>query len=139
MAGSSGPAEVHEGGCLCGAVRFRAHGRPAWPHTCSCTTCRRHTGALTTVWVEFPADAVEWTGPAGEPARWRSSGGSSRAFCATCGSTLGAIDDAPVIALVTGAFDRPQRRVFAPVSHSYRSRRPRWWHVHADGDDDDGG
>ncbi len=122
----------YEGGCLCGAVRFRATGVPGKPHTCSCETCRRHSGSLTISWVEFPADSVEWSGLAGKPATWRSSSYSSRAFCSSCGSTIGAVDDEPTIALVTGAFDKPHLKELAPTYHSYKSRRPRWWHVHSD-------
>ena len=45
-------------------------------------------------------------GPAGgAPAVYRSSDYSSRAFCPHCGSSLGAIDDAPTVALLIGAFD----------------------------------
>jgi hypothetical protein len=91
--------------------------------------CQRHSGALTLAWAEFPRDRVHWTGPGGAPATWRSSGKSSRAFCPTCGSTLGAIDDAGIVALVIGSFDTPNRKALAPVGHSYVSRRPRWWHV----------
>ncbi len=94
--------------------------------------CQRHSGALTAAWVEFPADAVTWTGDGGAPATYRSSDHSSRAFCPTCGSTLGAIDDEPVIALLLGVFDKPGYRELAPVSHSHRGARPRWWTVSAD-------
>jgi hypothetical protein len=124
--------KLYEGGCLCGAIRFRATGLPGKPHTCSCATCRRHSGALTLAWVEFPSDAVEWTGPGGRPSVWRSSPYSSRAFCSVCGSTLGAIDDAPTVALATGIFDKPHLEDLAPTAHSYVSRRPRWWHVQSD-------
>jgi hypothetical protein len=91
--------------------------------------CQRHTGALTAAWVEFPSSSVRWTGPGGAPALYRSSAGSSRAFCPACGSTLGAVDDKPVIALVVGAFDTPNRKDFKPEYHSFRSARPRWWDV----------
>lgn len=121
-----------EGGCLCGAIRFRATGVPQRPHTCSCAICRRHSGALTLTWVEFPAASVEWIGPGGRPATWRSSAFSSRAFCSTCGTTIGAIDDEPIVALATGAFDKPHLKDLAPTVHSYLSRRPRWWHVAAE-------
>lgn len=93
------------GGCLCGNIRFKATGTPGNPHTCSCENCQRHSGAQTLCWVEFPREAVAWTGEGGMPAVYRSSDYSSRSFCPTCGSTLGAIDDEPVIALVTGSFD----------------------------------
>lgn len=121
----------HLGGCLCGSVRFEAVGIAGFPHTCSCTMCRRHTGALTAAWVEFPRDAVTWTGTAGPPSLYRSSDKSSRAFCATCGSSIGAIDDAPVVALLLGAFDKPGGVDLAPTSHSYKGMRPKWWSVEA--------
>jgi hypothetical protein len=115
------------GGCLCAHIRFEAMPPAYRPHACSCKMCQRHTGALTIVWVEFPSTAVRWTGPGGEPARYRSSAGSSRAFCPKCGSTLGAIDDKPTVALVVGTFDAPISKMLLPVSHAFRSSAPRWW------------
>lgn len=129
----TGEGMERTGGCLCGAVRFAAHGVPGFPHTCSCAQCRRHSGALTVAWVEYPAEAVVWTGPAGAPARWRSSAGSSRGFCPTCGSTLGALDDAAVVALVVGAFDVPDDPALWPESHSFAASRPGWWSVSCEG------
>ncbi|WP_395668547.1 GFA family protein [Rhodoferax sp.] len=122
----------YEGGCLCGSIRFRVTGEPAKPHTCSCESCRKHSGALTLTWVEFPAQNVQWVGPGGKPSTWRSSSYSSRAFCSSCGSTIGAIDDAPTVAIATGVLDKPHLREFAPRYHSYVSRCPRWWHAQSD-------
>jgi hypothetical protein len=123
--------KTYEGGCLCGHIRFRAQGPALRPHTCSCKMCQRHTGALTSVWVEFPKDKVAWTGPGGAPATWRSSDITSRAFCPKCGSTLGAIDDAPTVGLLIGAFDKNGGRELAPAYHSYRGGRPKWWRAEA--------
>ncbi|MFN8831370.1 MAG: GFA family protein [Labrys sp. (in: a-proteobacteria)] len=122
-------AKIWAGGCLCGAVRFEATAPALKPHTCSCKMCQRHTGSLTACWVEFPRDAVRWTGEAGQPATYRSSDWSSRAFCARCGSSLGAIDDNPTVALLLGVFDRPNAQALKPTGHSYTSTRPRWWCV----------
>lgn len=122
---------LYMGGCLCGAIRFEAIGPVERPHTCSCKMCQRHTGALTTAWVEFPKASVTWTGSGGAPSVYRSSDISSRAFCPTCGGTLGSIDDKPIIALLLGAFDAPNRKELMPTSHSYRTGRPRWWRVEA--------
>jgi hypothetical protein len=115
------------GGCLCGNIRFRARGMPVNPHTCSCENCRRHSGAPTLCWVEFPNEAIDWTGEGGMPAVYRSSDYSSRAFCPKCGSTLGAVDDEPVIALVTGSFDAPDAEELRPVAHSFEDACPGWW------------
>ncbi|MBZ8118166.1 GFA family protein [Roseovarius sp. LXJ103] len=120
-------SKPYEGGCLCGAIRFSATGPAENPHSCSCEMCRRHSGAPSTVWVEFPASRVAWTGPGGTPALYRSSDISSRAFCPTCGSSLGAVDNAPVVAFLVGAFDRPGAKAFAPTSHSFRTGCPGWW------------
>jgi hypothetical protein len=89
--------------------------------------CQRHSGAPVTVWVEFPKDKLRWTGPGGAPATWRSSKISSRAFCPTCGSSLGSIDDAPVVALLTGCFDKPKAKALMPLKHSYPGGRPKWF------------
>jgi hypothetical protein len=122
---------IYQGGCLCGHIRFSATAPALKPHTCSCTMCQRHSGALTVAWVEFPSASLEWTGAGGAPATWRSSSYSSRAFCPVCGSTMGAIDDKPVIALVLGVFDKPAAKTLAPVAHSYVSKRPKWWQLTA--------
>ncbi|MBV7518113.1 GFA family protein [Ensifer sp. ENS12] len=119
------------GGCLCGAIRFEAKGAPRKPHTCSCMTCQRHSGALTLAWVEFDKDVIAWTGPGGTPSVYRSSDYSSRAFCPACGSSIGAIDDAPVVALLLGILDKTNSADLIPAVHSYRSARPKWWHVEA--------
>ena len=89
--------------------------------------CRRHTGSLTAVWLEFLTEDVKWIGPAGEPARYRSSDTSQRAFCANCGSSIGAIDDAGTIGLLTGAFDDPGEPIMRPTHHSFRDMAPEWW------------
>ncbi|MEL6117755.1 GFA family protein [Photobacterium sp. SP02] len=124
--------KIYEGGCLCGNIRFAAKGPVLKPHTCSCRQCQRHSGALTQAWVEFPKENIVWTGIDGEPSKWRSSDYSSRAFCSVCGSTIGAIDDEPTIAIVLGVFDSPNLKAFAPKGHSYISKRPKWWKVEVD-------
>jgi hypothetical protein len=117
------------GGCLCGWIRFEVNGKAEKPHTCSCKMCQRHTGALTAAWVEYPRDAVLWTGEGKTPATFRSSPFSSRAFCPRCGSSIGAIDDKPTVALLLGTFDKNTRKELVPEYHSYRGGRPKWWHV----------
>lgn len=129
-----GKTKIYTGGCLCGAIRFEATGPAEKPHTCSCKMCQRHSGALTVAWVEFPKEAIAWTGPGGSPATYRSSPYSSRAFCPACGGSLGAIDDKPVVALLLGAFDKTNAKELMPTWHSYRGGRPRWWHVDASAD-----
>jgi hypothetical protein len=91
--------------------------------------CQRHTGSLTAAWVEFPSDAVKWNGEGGKPATYRSSDFSSRAFCSKCGSSIGAVDDKPVVALLVGTLDKTNRKALKPAYHSHRSGVPKWWCV----------
>ena len=122
-------AKTYKGGCLCGNIRFTITGDAKKPHTCSCKMCQRHSGSITQFWAEFSKEQVQWDGPGGEPTLWRSSDYSSRSFCPNCGSTLGAIDDDPVIAMALGSFDSNNRKELEPTSHSYKSKTPKWWNL----------
>lgn len=123
------PPAIYPGGCLCGWIRFEACAPAENPHSCSCRSCQRHSGALTSLWVEFPRERVDWTGEGGRPAVYRSSDYSSRAFCPRCGSSIGAIDDEPVVALLVGVFDDPAAPEFKPEHHAFEDGRPAWWRI----------
>lgn len=82
---------VREGGCLCGAVRYRVHGEPFWAGACHCTLCQKQTGSAFGISVYFRHDQVELLeGPrreyrlhSDEDGRWMIT-----EFCETCGTTL---------------------------------------------------
>lgn len=78
--------ELYQGRCLCGDVSFEARGKPKWVLWCHCESCRRHSGAPASVFVSFGDDAVSMT--QGAIAKYISSPGVERGFCARCGSTL---------------------------------------------------
>lgn len=118
---------AYEGGCLCGWIRYKALAPVIQPHTCSCKTCQRHTGAVTAVWVEFAQQSVTWVGGGGVPSLFRSSDYSSRAFCSRCGSSVGAIDDDSTVALLVGGFDDNDLAELQPRFHAFEDKQPRWW------------
>ena len=76
----------YEGGCLCGAVRFRAAGPASNATLCHCTSCRRAAGAPAVAWVTFPASRFTLT--RGDPVRYRSSPLVIRTFCGRCGTPI---------------------------------------------------
>jgi hypothetical protein len=76
----------HRGRCLCGAVQFVARGAPRWVAHCHCDSCRRATSAPLTTYAGFAAEDVIWSGQS--RARFNSSPGVERSFCARCGSPL---------------------------------------------------
>lgn len=96
------------GGCLCGAVRFRATDVPTKVGACHCPMCQRWTGSAL-IGVTVPLGSVVWEG---ELTEFASSSWAKRGFCAKCGSGLffqvtleGAYSDE--IELPIGIFDDP--------------------------------
>jgi len=77
---------IVEGGCHCGAVRYRIDGEPMTHALCHCTDCRRHAGAPVVSWAMFPAAAVHVV--KGTPTIYASSEHGRRHFCASCGTGL---------------------------------------------------
>jgi hypothetical protein len=75
-----------EGGCLCGAVRYRATGESLARALCHCRTCRRASGAPSVAWVVFRM--ADFAFIADRPASFGSSPGVVRTFCGKCGTPL---------------------------------------------------
>jgi hypothetical protein len=75
-----------EGGCLCGAVRYRAV-RP-WRRTglCHCRSCRLASGATPVGWFSVPPADLTWL--ATTPVDYRSSAPVTRSFCGRCGTPI---------------------------------------------------
>jgi hypothetical protein len=48
-----------EGGCICGHIRYRLHGRPLIVHACHCTWCQRETGTAHALNAVYEAERVE--------------------------------------------------------------------------------
>ena len=120
----------YEGGCLCGAVRYRATAEPVRGVICHCPQCKKHSGSLALGFVHFPVKSFEWT--RGAPARYRSSKHAERGFCATCGGTLAMYEDvlADRMLIAIGSLDEPAR---AHVDdHVWTKDRIPWFDV-ADG------
>lgn len=84
-------AEFHEGGCACGAVRYRTKGKPVRTGVCHCTFCQRRTGSAFGIGVYFGEQDVEIT--QGELKTYlHRSDESNRVlrmqFCPNCGTTV---------------------------------------------------
>lgn len=119
-----------EGGCMCGAIRFRLNAPPYLVDYCHCNSCRKHTGAPVSVFADCKRNVVEWI--SGTPAFYESSPGVRRGFCAKCGSTLTyESDDFPdEIHIHVGALDRPED--FPPQGpQSFAEERLPWFHLQA--------
>lgn len=102
-------SEIFEGGCLCGAVRFRATAAPVRGVLCHCSMCRKHSGAPALAFVHFPVESFAWLG--NEPVRFRSSEFAERGFCSKCGSTLSMHESVlnDRVQVTVGSLDTPGR------------------------------
>lgn len=74
-----------EGGCSCGAVRYRLTAEPLFVHCCHCTQCQRQTGSAFVINALIERDRVEVTGEQNAVDVARDSGGAQRIYrCPTC-------------------------------------------------------
>jgi hypothetical protein len=115
-------AAVHEGGCACGAFRFRASGAPVRASLCHCMTCRRVHGSAFGAYAIFTRAQVEMSGPL---STWHSSDDGRRHFCPVCGSVaymeFGSHDE---VDLPLGAFD--ETGIFEPQYELWCRHREPW-------------
>jgi len=107
--------ERHSGGCLCGAVRLVAVGRPYRVGICHCIDCRKHHGALFHASAIFNEDVVTVEG--------ETRAFKDRHFCPVCGSTVfGRSGDEVEINL--GSLDAIDQ--FKPTYELWSVRRESW-------------
>lgn len=102
----------HEGGCLCGAIRYETTGAPDRVVICHCKFCQRATGTAYLVETMFPRERFRLT--KGTPATYSlTSAGSGKQvvvnFCATCGTKLYLdLERVPGdVGLYSGTYDDP--------------------------------
>ncbi|MBM3535633.1 MAG: GFA family protein [Alphaproteobacteria bacterium] len=111
-----------EGGCLCGAVRFKAGGPPSHVNFCHCRMCQKASGAPMMAWATYERSKVAFSGA---PKLRPSSATVERGFCESCGSTLiWQRPNATTIDLAVAAFDDPDE--LAPSEHIWTESRARW-------------
>ena len=115
--------QIHEGGCLCGAIRYEATGKPLQVAHCHCESCRRSTGAAFATGVCFPVESVTWTQT--EPSSYRSSEHFSRLFCSHCGSSVAQHNlSSGTMWPMAGTLDYPQS--VTPECHMFTKDQIPW-------------
>lgn len=107
--------ERFTGGCLCGAVRLVATGRPYRVGICHCLDCRKHHGALFQATAIFPQEAVTIEG--------ETSDYAGRRFCPRCGSSVYA-QSGDEVEVALGALDAPDQ--LTPTYENWTIRRESW-------------
>jgi hypothetical protein len=75
-----------EGGCACGAVRYRLTSDPLFTHCCHCLNCQRQTGSAFVINLLIEADRVELLADAPHAVEVPRDDGSKQLIfrCPTC-------------------------------------------------------
>lgn len=118
---------VNDGGCYCGAVRYRIEGAPLASGYCHCRMCQRVVGAPVVAWGIWTSDRLSWL--RGKPATFRSSAHAERMFCPTCGTSLAArsFGQPPIVDVSLATLDDPA--AIPPQEHVWTSSRVPWLEI----------
>lgn len=119
-----------DGGCACGAVRYRLTNSPMIVHACHCRDCQRQTGCafVINLWIEREFIQVQGSEPAAFPQPPGPSGTRHDVFrCPTCGAALwskyhGAPGDTLFVRV--GTLDEPG--AVTPDVHIYTRSKVPW-------------
>jgi hypothetical protein len=99
-----------EGGCYCGAIRFKAEGDPLFKGQCHCRECQYIAGGSPNIVMGMPGSGFAYTKGSAKPFR-RSDleNPVTREFCPECGTHL--LSKAPglpgAVLLKVGTLDDP--------------------------------
>jgi len=123
---------IHEGGCVCGAVRYRVKDQPVRNSACHCTFCQRRTGSAFGLGAYYKQKDVEllkgelrtYEHRSDESGRWLRF-----QFCTNCGTQVtwtaealpgmraigvGTLDDPKAIEITRFGWYRSAHRWIAP-------------------------
>ena len=117
----SAPAE---GGCLCGAIRYRVTGEPVATTLCHCRSCRRASGGTNVAWAVFDHADFEWLSD--QPSAYSSSAGIEWLHCQSCSSLVGyrRASRPEHMDITTGTLDDPDR--FPPAVEIWLDHKIGW-------------
>lgn len=117
-----------EGGCTCGAVRYRLAAPPMFVHCCHCTWCQRETGSAFVLNALIEADRVEVTvgAPAVIDTPSESGQGQRVHRCPSCQIALWSTYSSPRVYFVrVGTLDDPA--TCPPDIHIFTASKQRWF------------
>jgi hypothetical protein len=113
---------IREGGCLCGAVRFKAKGEPINVRICHCRNCQKAMGSPFYARALFDPAAVSVEG---ETKSYASSETLDRVFCTACGTRLFTRRrNGTAVGVALATFD--DRHAFAPTEHIWLAEKIDW-------------
>ena len=120
-------SEGFEGGCLCGAVRYRCEGEPMFAGHCQCVDCRKSSGTGHCSHLGVPEAAFALTGETtGYPRATDTGNTVTRHFCPTCGAPTHSTNSGYPGTVFVRASSLDDPEVFRPQMVVFASRGPSW-------------
>jgi hypothetical protein len=116
-----------EGGCACGAVRYRLAADPLFVHCCHCRNCQRQTGSAFVINLLIEADRVELVTGTPQPVDVPRDDGSSQRIhrCPQCQVAVFSEYGRPEVLFVRGGtLDEPS--AVTPDVHIYTRSKVDW-------------
>lgn len=129
--GADQPATDHadrplEGGCACGAVRYRLEEPPYDTGWCHCSVCRHVSGSGGLLFTTVHRDRYRIVQGDEAVGSFASTSFGTRTFCRLCGSplTIHVRHRPDEIHITAGTLDDPEE--VAPSFHVYAAEAPSW-------------
>jgi hypothetical protein len=116
-----------EGGCACGAVRYRLSSEPLFVHCCHCLNCQRQTGSAFVINLLIEAERVEILATTPQPVEVpRDDGSAQQIFrCPRCQVAVFSEYSRPGVWFVRGGtLDDPTQ--ITPDVHIYTRSKVGW-------------
>ena len=118
---------AREGGCACGAVRYRLTSDPLFTHCCHCLNCQRQTGSAFVINLLIEADRVELLAGAPQAVEVPRDDGSKQRIsrCPTCQVAVYSDYGRPEVLFVrAGTLDQPGS--VSPDVHIFTKSKLSW-------------
>ena len=118
---------AREGGCACGAVRYRLTSDPLFTHCCHCLNCQRQTGSAFVINALIEADRVELLAGAPQAVDVPRDDGSKQRIsrCPTCQVAVYSDYGRPEVLFVrAGTLDQPGS--VTPDVHIFTKSKLSW-------------
>lgn len=121
---------VTEGGCHCGALRYRLAGDLTDIAHCHCTICQRVSGGLVVTWLTLPRSDFHWL--TGKPNCYVAPPSCSRYFCGRCGAHVALVTthSPETIDVTVATLDHPEG--VRANRHIWVDSRLPWLHLDED-------
>lgn len=120
---------MHQGSCLCGAIRYEIDGEVGPIGVCHCRRCRKVNGTAFNAVVPVSAQQFRLVSGQAELAKFESSPGANRFFCRICAS--------PIYSQRTGTPDLLRIRIGTldtplpgkPAVHIFTASKAEWYDI----------